>query len=95
MKTKAKAKTKPNIKITKDPVEQVEPIKKEEPEPILVEKPSNNNKVQEMVKCPGCSFSMTQHSLKYIYKKEDIAKDFSNKSKNHKKTKPLLKNHLD
>ena len=38
-KSKAKAKAKPKIKITKEPVEPVEPIKEEEHEPVVEEKP--------------------------------------------------------
>ena len=28
-----------------------------------------------MVNCPDCNLSMTQHTLKYIHKKEDIVEE--------------------
>ena len=33
------------------------------------EKPNKNDKLKEMVKCPDCTLSMTQHTLKYIFTK--------------------------
>ena len=44
-KAKSKAKAKPNIKITKEPVE---PIKEEEPEPVVEER-IKNDKLKKLV----------------------------------------------
>lgn len=61
VKTKAKAKAKPNIKITKEPTEQVEPIEEEEEEaePVVEDKPKHIDKLKGAVVCLGCNPSMT------------------------------------
>ena len=69
---KATAEVKPKHQITKEPVEPIEPIKEEKPEPIAEENPKMT--LKEMVTCPGCNLSMTQHSLKYIHKKRGYCK---------------------
>jgi hypothetical protein len=75
-KSKAKSKAKPKqIKITKEPVEPVQKI--EEPvveEPVVEEKPKKIDKLKEIVKCPDCTMSMTQHTLKYIHKRRGFCK---------------------
>ena len=73
-KPKAKAKAKPKIKITKEPVEQ---IKEEEPEPVVDGKTLKNDKLKELVNCPDCGLSMTQHTLKYIHKKRILQRGIS------------------
>ena len=89
----AKAKAKPNIKITKEPVETiVEETIIEEP---IEEKPKNNNKLKELVRCPACNLSVTVHTLKYI-KNEDFAKGhFKKLKKKFKKKLKDKKSHLD
>ena len=72
-KSQAKAKAKPKIKITKEPAESAEPVG---PEPVVVvEDKLNIDKNRQMANCPDCNLSVTVHTLTYIYKKEDIAKE--------------------
>ena len=37
--------------------------------------------------CPDCNLSMTDHTLKYIHKKEDIVKEHFKKKKLNKNSK--------
>ena len=64
-KAKPKTKAKAKVKIIKEPV--IETVI--EPEPVIEEKPQNVAKWKEIVKCPDCNVSMSQHTLKYIHKK--------------------------
>ena len=93
-KSKAKAKARPKTKITKDPVE---PIKEEEPEPVVVvEEKTENGKLKELVNCTDCGLNMTQHTLTYIHKKEDAVKEHVKKQLKKKlKLKLKRKSHLD
>ena len=93
-KSKAKAKPKAKVKIIKETVIEtvIEPV---EPEPVIEEvrgadgtptergntpfvKPQVD-KLKEIVKCPDCNVSMSQHTLKYIHKKGDIVKQLLKK----------------
>ena len=79
VKAQPKAKAKPKSNTTKEPV-----IKEEEPEPIIEveETPIYINK--QMVNCTDCNLSMTQHTLTYIHKAEDVVKEhFKKKLKNN------------
>ena len=71
IKAKSKAKAKPKIKITKEPIEPIEPIV-EEAVPVVEDKPKNIDKNKQMVNCPACNLSMTIHTLKYIHRKKRI-----------------------
>ena len=75
-KSKAKSKAKPKqIKITKEPVEPVQKIEETVvEEPVVEEKPKKIDKLKEIVKCPDCTMSMTQHTLKYIHKRRGFCK---------------------
>ena len=77
-KPKAKAKAKPKIKITKEPVEPIKEVVKEEPEPVIEvevgEKPKQIYKNKQMANCPDCNLSMTQHTLNYIRKQGGCCK---------------------
>ena len=84
VKAKPKAK-KPKTKITKEPVEPIKDNIIKEPGPIteVEEKPKKIYKNKQMVNCQDCNLKMTQHTLKYIRKKEDIVKEhFKKKLKN-------------
>ena len=94
VKTTAKANAKPKIKITKEPVEPVEPIKEEEPAPVVGEKtPKKLDKLKGLVSCPDCNLSMTVHTLNCIHKKNTLflVEQFTRKNKKQHQ----LKNHLD
>ena len=74
-KPKSKSRAKPKVKIVKEPV--VEPIVEEIIEPIVIEKPDPPKKVDKLnkiVQCADCGFSMTQHTLKYIHKRREFCK---------------------
>ena len=73
VKARAGAKAKTKVNIIREPVETVvgETIVEE---PIEEEKPKTNDKLKEMVKCPDCKLSMTQHKLKYINKRRNYCK---------------------
>ena len=43
-------------------------------EPVVEEKPKKIDKLKEIVKCPDCTMSMTQHTLKYIHKRRGFCK---------------------
>ena len=51
-----------------------EPIKEDEPEPVVGEKPKNN-KLKEMATCPDSDLLMTAHTLKHIHEKRRYCKD--------------------
>ena len=91
-KPKAKAKAKPKIKITKQPVEPVEP------EPVIeveVEEQPNTYNNKQMANCPDCNLTMTQHTLKHIHKQDDIVKEHFKKKSKKKLNKKWQKSHLD
>ena len=95
-KPKAKAKAKPKIKITKEPTEPIKEEVTEEEEVIKEEEvtkeepPKKIYKNKQMVNCPDCNLSMTQHTLKHVHKKEDTAKEHLKKKKLKKKKKSHL-----
>ena len=71
IKPKAKAKSRAKakqVKIVKEPVEQVVE------EPVVEEKPKKIDKLKEIVKCPDCNMDMTVHTLKYIHKRRGFCK---------------------
>ena len=78
----------------KAPSSPIEPIKEEEEEeeaiPVVEEKPKND-KLKEMVQCPDCGLSMTQHALNCTHKKEAVAKVFKKLKKLKKKLNRLKK----
>ena len=70
-KSKPKTRAKPNIKITKEPVEEAiveEPIIEEQPAPVKV------YKFNKIVQCPGCGLGTAQHTLLYIHKRRGLCK---------------------
>ena len=68
---KPKSIAKPKIKITKEPIIE-EPIIEE---PIVEEEqPKKIDKLKQVVKCPDCGLSMTQHTLLYIHKRRGFCK---------------------
>ena len=65
-KPKTKSRAKPNIKITKQPVEEAiveEAIVEELPATVKVDKS------KQIVECPDCNMDMTQHPLEQIHKR--------------------------
>ena len=70
----ATTKAKPNIKITKEAVE--EPVQQIEEEPLIEEQPApvKVDKSKKIVQCPDCGLSMTQHTLLYIHKRRGFCK---------------------
>ena len=71
-KSKAKAKATTKVKITKEPVEPITEEMIKEQIHIKEEPPKEKDKNKEMVQCPDCNLSMTQHTLKQIHKKTRI-----------------------
>ena len=51
-----------------DPVFEPIVVVEEKPAPVKVDK------LKQIVKCPDCNMDMTQHTLKYIYKRRGFCK---------------------
>ena len=92
-KAKSKPRAKAKIKIVKEPVVE-EPVVEEVSQPVVEEKPKKIDRYKELVRCPDCLLSMTQHTLKYIHKRRGFCKAVVKADEPEQTPEPIVQQNL-